>query len=404
MNRPCKVASAAVVLMLSFAVSLSAQAAYHVGVVTGTTSQNEDEFRAATWLIDTYGAVADGGMVAHVVYPDDFPAQQEKVSADIAALADDPLMKAVIVVQAIPGTAEGFRRLKEKRPDIVRLCGLPQEDPLVIQEVADMVVDFDQVSRGYTIVWAAKQLGAKTFVHVSFPRHMAIAQLARRRAIFQAACKDLGLRFASETAPDPTTAIGMEGAQRFITDNVAKWLKKYAPNGVDRVCMFATNDGQTEPLIRELLKSKNGVFVESDVPSPLMGYPGALGIDLSKEGGDFEAIVRTIEAAVVEKGGAGRFGTWKFSSNYSVTRGLAVFGMRIAEGAARKDSTEGLFDALGTTTPGVRWYGSYYTDASTGLRAKNQVTIFMDTYVMGDPGYVLPTTSQKIDPKYTFIK
>ena len=381
-----------------------AKAKYHIGVVTGTTSQSEDEYRAAEWVFKTYGAVKDGGMIQHITYPDDFPSQQETVISQISSLADDPLMKAVVVVQAIPGTKAAFERIKAKNKDILCLAGMPQEDPLVIQAVSDMVVDFDQVSRGYTIIWAAKQLGAKTFVHISFARHMAIEQLSRRRNIFEQACKDLGLKFAFETAPDPTSDVGMAGAQQFITEKVPQWLAKYAPNGTDKVCMFATNDGQTEPLLRELIKSKNGVFVESDIPSPLMGYPAALGVDLKAEAGDFDAIVKKIEKAIVDKGAAGRFGTWKFSSNYSVTRGLAVFGVNVIEKKAKANSMADLFTALATTTPGVKWQGSYYTDAATGVRSKNMVTVFMDTYIMGNPGYVLPSTKQKIDPKYTTIK
>ncbi len=406
MKKVMKIATIFVAIAFIFAGTSAfaqAKAKYHVGVVTGTTSQSEDEFRAAEWLMKTYGKAAEGGMIQHVVYPDDFPSQQETVISGIEALANDPMMKVVVVVQAIPGVTEAFRRIRAKRPDITLLGGMPQEDLPVVSATSDMIVDFDQVSRGYTIIWAAKQLGAKTFVHISFARHMAIEQLSRRRAIFEQACKDLGLKFAFETAPDPTSDVGMAGAQQFISEKVPQWLLKYGPNG-EKVCMFATNDGQTEPLLRELIKSKTGVFVESDIPSPLMGYPAALGVDLKAESGNFDAIVNKIEKAIVAKGAAGRFGTWKFSSNYCITAGLAIFGMNIVDKKAKKDSMNDLFTALAVTTPGVQWKGSYYTDASTGVRSKNVVTVFMDTYIMGAPGYVLATTKQKIDPKYYTIK
>ena len=393
-----------VALALIAASSSFAQAKYHIGVVTGTTSQSEDEYRGAQALIKEYKSVQDGGMIQHIVYPDDFPSQQETVITNIASLADDPLMKVVVVNQAIPGVTEAFKRIRAKRPEILLLCANPQEDPPVIQAAADMVVDSDFVSRGYTIIWAAKQLGAKSFVHISFARHMSIETLSRRRAIFEQACKDLGLKFGFETAPDPTTDVGMAGAQQYISEHVAQWLQKYAPNGTDKVAMFCTNDGETEPLLREMLKAKNAVFIESDIPSPLMGYPNALGLDLSKEAGDFPAILKKVEDAVVAKGGGGRFGTWKFSYSYSLTVGLAKFGIAIMDGKAKKDSMKDLFTSLSLTTPGVKWNGSYYTDASTGVRARNEVLVFMDTYIMGKPGKVLETTKLKIDPKYGLIK
>ena len=87
---------------------------FHIGIVTGTVSQSEDDLRGAEELIHRYGAVKDGGMIQHITYPDDFMSQQETTISQIVALADDPLMKAVIVNAAVPGTAEAFKRIKEK--------------------------------------------------------------------------------------------------------------------------------------------------------------------------------------------------------------------------------------------------------------------------------------------------
>ena len=194
-----------------------AQAKFHVGIVTGTVSQSEDDLRGAEALTKAYGSVKNGGVVQHLTYPDDFMSQQETFISSVVSLADDPLMKAIVVNQAIPGSAEAFRRVHAKRPDIFFcLAGEAHEDPGVIAGSADMVASQDFVSRGYTIIWAAKQMGARTFVHISFPRHMSYETLGRRRTIMEAACKDLGIKWAFETAPDPTSDVGMAGAQQFI--------------------------------------------------------------------------------------------------------------------------------------------------------------------------------------------
>ena len=74
----------------------------------------------------------------------------------------------------------------------------------------------------------------------------------------------------------------------------------------------------TEPLLKQLLEY-GGYFIEADLPSPLMGYPGALGLDLTEEAGDFDKILKKVESAIVEKGGAGRFGTWAYSYGYTVS-------------------------------------------------------------------------------------
>jgi hypothetical protein len=164
---------------------------------------------------------------------------------------------------------------------------------------------------------------------------------------------------------------------------------------------FCTNDAHTEPLLRQLFQY-GGMFVEADLPSPLMGYPGALGIDLSAEAGNFPAILNKVEAAVVAKGGAGKFGTWAFSYGFTASAGLGEFAKRILDGSAKKESLPDLYAALGEFTPGAKWNGGYYVDANTGVRARNQVLIYMDTYMMGK-GY-LPTTAQKVPEKYYNIK
>jgi len=379
----------------------AADTVYHIGVVTGTVSQSEDDLRGAERLIKEYGDEAQGGMIKHINYPDNFMSEMETTISQIAGLADDPKMKAIVVNQAIPGTTEAFKKVREKRPDILLFAGEPHEDPLVIEQAADLAINSDFVSRGYLIVWSAQQLGAKTFVHISFPRHMSYETLGRRKAIMEAACKDLGIKFVFETAPDPTSDVGTAGAQQFILEKTPAWVKKYGKE----TAFFCTNDAHTEPLLKQLMKH-GGFFVEADLPSPLLGYPGALGIDLSKEQGDFPAILKKVEKAVVDGGGAGRFGTWAYSYGYTTTAGLGELAKNIIDKKVTlKQVQDGdmkpLMDAYNKYTPGASWNGAFYVDATTGKKAVNHVLIYQDTYMMGK-GY-MNTTTQTIPEKYLTI-
>ena len=202
--------------------------------------------------------------------PDNFMSEMETTISQIVGLADDPKVKVIVVDDAIPGTTEAFRRVKEKRPDVLCFAGEPQEDPAVITSTADFSIGVDNIMRGYLIINTAKKLGAKTFVHISFPRHMSYELLSRRRAIMEQACKDLGLKFAFESAPDPTSDVGVAGAQQFILEKTPAWVNKYGKD----TAFFCTNDAQTEPLLKQVAKY-GAIFVEPDLPSPLMGYPGA---------------------------------------------------------------------------------------------------------------------------------
>ncbi len=363
-------------LFLLYALPASAAAPFHIGVVTGTVSQGEDNVRGAEKLISMYGDASKGGMIKHVTYPDNFGAEMETVISQIAGLADDPKMKAVVVMEGVPGTAEAFRRIKEKRGDILCLTGQPQEDPNVIGEVADLIVNSDNLAMGYIMPAAAKKLGAKTYVHISFPRHMSYELLSRRRKIMEAACKDLGLRFVFETAPDPTSDVGVAGAQQYVLEKTSAWLQKYGK----ATAIFSTNVAQGEPLLKKITEL-GGYYVQTD--SPLQGYAGALGIDLSKEKGDWKAILAKIEEAVVAKGGKGRLATWAYPSGYCITAALGEIGKRVVEKRAKLNRQADVMKAFAVFSPGMTWNSSAYTDAATGVKMKNFLLIYQDTYVFG---------------------
>ena len=368
---------------------------FHIGIVTGSVSQSEDDRRGAEAFQAKYGEEN----VILAVYPDNFPEEQETTIQTIVNLADDPLMKAIIVNQAVPGTTEAFRRIKEKRSDIICIAGESHEDLPEIGSAADLVVNNDFVARGYLMIRTAHELGCDTFVHISFPRHMSYETMSRRVAVMQAACEEFGMTFAMETAPDPTTDVGVPGAQAYILEHVPEWIDKYGTNSA----YFCTNDAHTEPLIKQLLEY-GGYFIEADLPSPLMGYPGALGIDLTAEAGDFQKILQKVEAAVVEKGGAGRFGTWAYSYGYTVSAGLAEHARNVILGTSELNDIDAISAAYGVFSPGAEWNGSSYTNVETGVKSDNTFLIYQDTYIMGDPGHYMESTSVEVPEKYFTVK
>ena len=195
---------------------------FHIGIVTGSVSQSEDDRRGAEAFQQKYGEEN----VTLAIYPDNFTEEQETTIQTIVNLSDDPDMKAIIVNQAVPGTTEAFRRIKEKRPDILCIAGESHEDLPEIGSAADLVVNNDFVSRGYLMIRTAHELGCKTFVHISFPRHMSYETMSRRVAIMKEACKEFGMEFAMETAPDPTTDVGVPGAQAYILEHVPEWIEQ----------------------------------------------------------------------------------------------------------------------------------------------------------------------------------
>ena len=69
---------AAVLLIGLFGTQGLAKETYKIGVMTGTVSQSEDEYRAAEMLRSKYG-----DMIKHVTYPDNFMQEQETTIAQM---------------------------------------------------------------------------------------------------------------------------------------------------------------------------------------------------------------------------------------------------------------------------------------------------------------------------------
>lgn len=366
---------------------------YHIGIVTGTVSQAEDEFRAAEKAIELYGSADNGGIIKHDTYPDRFEAEQETTISKIVAMADDPLMKAVIVNQSVPGTVAAFNQIREKRPDILLVNLVAQEDTVMVENASDLVMDADNVSRGYRIIAAAKEMGAKKFAHITFPRHMSIELLALRRAIMEEACKDLGLEFISLNAPDPTTDIGVPGAQQYIAENIQPWIDKYGKD----TAFFCTNDAHTEPLLRGVAAG-GAIFVEQDLPSPIMGYPKAFSVDIQNMAGDWKAINAAVEKAVIAKGGDKRMGTWAYSLGYSLTLGAVDHVMEVLKGQGELLNQEQILASIQKYTEGAKWMAENYIDRATGETKDNHFLLAQDTYVYGR-GY-LGMDKIKVPEKY----
>lgn len=389
----------AALMVLSMTVVAFAEEAtaedFHIAIVTGSVSQSEDDRRGAEAFQAKYGE----DVVQLAIYPDNFMDEAETTIQTIVNFTDDPLVKAIIVNQAVPGTAEAFRQVKERRPDILCIAGESHEDLPVIGEAADLVCNNDFVARGYLMIRTAHELGCDTFVHISFPRHMSYETMSRRVAVMQAACEEFGMKFVLETAPDPLSDVGQAGAQQYILEKAPEWIEQYGKNSA----FFCTNDAHTEPLLKQLL-AYGGYFIEADLPSPLMGYPGALGIDLTDANGDFEKILATVESAVCEQGGEGRFGTWAYSYGYTVSAGLAQHAYNVITGASELDEIEDIADAYAEFSPGANWNGSSYTNAETGVKSENIFLVYQDTYIMGNPGHYMGSTEIEVPEKYFTVK
>ena len=275
---------------------------WKIGIMTGTVTQGEEEFRAAQNVLAKYGS-------EHIIvmtYPDKFMDEQETTIANMVSMASDPDVKALIICQAVPGTSPGIDTVKEIRDDLLIITAVPHEDPPVISARADLVLASDELGMGITIPNQAKALGAKVLVHYSFPRRMSYPLLSARRELIKKTCAEIGLEFVDATSPDPTGDAGISGSQQFILEDVPRMVDKYGKD----TAFFSTNCSQQVPLISAVV-STGAIYPQPCCPSPYHGFPSALGIEIpADKQGDIDYVVQEITRIMAEKGMTGRTSTW----------------------------------------------------------------------------------------------
>jgi len=358
----------ALVLCLALACGAVAEENWKIAILTGTTSQGEEEVRAAERAIATYGAEH----VIHDTYPDAFASETETTISKLVAFASDPDVKAVVMCQAVPGAKAGFDKIREMRPDILLVAGVPQEDPDVITAAADIVLYSDEPGQGDTIIETCANWGVEVFVHYSFPRHLAMETIAARKALFEANCEALGIQYVEATAPDPTGDAGTAGAQQFILEDVPLKMEEFAGK---KVAFFSTNCSMQEPLQTAILTQPNAYYPQPCCPSPYHAFPASLGLEALQVGGDDTDALKQIAAKLNETGAVGRFSTWPTPVNMAIVDVAVKYAKAYIEGEVTlKNDTAKVNELFEAAAPGAAV--KCYTDAE-GTTYDNYYTILL---------------------------
>ena len=329
---------------------------YKIGIITGTVSQGEEEYQQAQKMKEKYG-----DMIVTATYPDNFSTETEQTIATVTNMAADPAVKAIVFVQAVPGATAAINKVKETRDDILFISGVCAEDPGVIAAASDICLLVDEISMGTTVIDQAKKQGAKTFVHISFERHLGYATIAARQAGFKARCAELGIEYVEATAPDPTGDAGVTGAQAWITENIKVYVDKY---GAD-TAFFSTNCSLQVPLIQEIAKYK-AIFPQQCCPSPYHAYPSAFNIKTEGHEGDVEYMLGEIKKAVEEAGNSGRMSTWEVPINMMMIEAGFNYAVKWIEGDITERCDEAALLAEMKAISGEATTITHYSDEATG--------------------------------------
>lgn len=334
-----------------------------VAIITNTVSQNEEEYRSAEKMVEKYG-----DRVIHDTMPDNFMTEQEQFISVVNKHASNPDVKCIIINQAVPGAIACVDKVMETREkdDLLVVFCTPQENPDDIVTRADITISVDEINKGTAIAQQAYDMGCKTVVHYSFPRHMAQVQLYSCRDLIKAKCEELGMTFVDATAPDPTGDSGVSGAQMFILEDVPKMVAKYG----QETAFFSTNCSMQVPLIEAVVDS-GAYYPLPCCPSPYHGFPNALGIESPSDLiNGLPETVEAINSKLKEKDLLGHFSTWSVPCSIANTVATCEYAFLWMAGAVEKCDSA-VLNALLADYCGVEISLVPYEDPETGKSFDN---------------------------------
>ena len=316
---------AVVMLVGVFAVAAAAEESspYKVAILTGTTSQGDEEYYAAEALKEKYPDI-----VLHDTYPDNFSSEVETTISKLLTFAEDPEVKAIIFVQGVQGATAAFNQIKEKRPDILLVCGVPAEDPAPLGAAADIILANDEVGCGYQVADLAYEWDCEVLIHYSFPRHLGYETIAGKRVAMKDTAETYGIEFVDRDCPDPTGDAGMSGAQAYILEDVPKVMAEYAGK---KVCFYCTNCGMQVALQQAVLEQEDAYYALPCCPSPFHAFQQAFGLESTSQG-DIGAALTELANFLDGKDATGRFSTWSLPVNMSMIAGMFDYACKYAEG------------------------------------------------------------------------
>ena len=367
----------AVMMVLSMAVIATAEdaPAYKIAILTGTTSQGEEEYYAAKTLIEKYG-----DKVLHDTYPDNFSSEVETTISKLIAFANDPAVKAIIFVQGVQGATSAYNQILNDlgRSDILLICGVPAEDPGDISAAADIVLAVDEIGCGYQVADKAAEWECDVIIHYSFARHLSYETIIAKRDAMKMTAETYGIEFVERDCPDPTGDAGTSGAQAYILEDLPKVMQEYAGK---KVCFYCTNCGMQVALQQAIIEQPDAYYALPCCPSPYHGYQEAFGLTATY--GDIDGAITNLANFLAEKDAIGRFSSWSIPVNMSMINASYEYACAYAEGKLEGKVDEAFLTECFSAAAGANATLGKYVDAQ-GTEYANYYLIAFDAIDFSD--------------------
>ena len=348
---------------------------YKIAIMTGTTSQGEEEVYAAESLKEQYPDI-----VIHDTYPDNFSSEVETTISKLIGFAGDPEVKAIIFVQAVQGATAAYTQILGDmgRDDILLIAGVPAEDPGDISAAADIVLANDEIGCGYQVADLANDWGCDVLVHYSFARHLSYETIVAKRDVMKKTAEAYGIEFVERDCPDPTGDAGMSGAQAAVLEDIPKVMQEYEGK---KVCFYCTNCGLQVALQQAIVNEPNAYYALPCCPSPYHGFQEAFGLTATY--GDIDGAIANLAAYLNEHNAVDRFSTWALPVNMSMINAGFQYACLYAEGKTDGKLDKAVLEQCFADATGGPIALEAYVDAD-GKAYDNYLLIAMDPINFAD--------------------
>jgi len=343
---------------------------YKIGVVTPTLSTSEDEFRAADMMAKKYP-----GIVKHITLPENFSTEIETGLSQITSLADDPKMKAIIVISGQAGLLPALQKVEETRPDIITMTAPIWDDPVLMSKYVDVNLDTDWVKRGEAIARKANEMGAKTIIHYSFPTHLAKEVISQRKDMMKKTSEELGMKWVEVVTPDPQTGNGTGPMLQFLREDIPRQIAKYGTE----TNIFGTNCPMYDVVIDEALKKKFMV-AEQCCPTPMQAYPTVMSLEISdQDAWNFEKVNQMIREKAATAGMTGRLGGWPMPATVFMPQYAVELAKKMIEDPSFDYKNTKNLDKFAKDTTGYEVSFSRFKAKADGEELDNYYVMIMDS-------------------------
>jgi len=281
--------------------------------------------------------------VIHVPWPANFSVNQVEMNRLVTNLGADPEIKAIIVNQAVHGTSTAFEQLMKTREDLLVIFISPivnivppynlysaypipyvnippQENPAYKMQIADIILDIDELGLGPAMVRQAQKLGAKTFVHYSWLSYdRPYTLLFDRRELIRKTCAELGMEFVDIAVPDHLYGFSAtsDDIQQFISEVVSNMVAAYGQD----TAFFVTDRGVQIQLAEAVIEA-GAIYPQPYYPNPKNAF-----LPVSKI--DYVENTNTIEwKALGKKDELAKLSAWPVDDSFIFTNAAVEYAVK----------------------------------------------------------------------------